>query len=48
MQLEMLDMKIGRPQFTHCGCGNLTEYETTKDLVGSILDTARQGKLITM
>ena len=48
MQLDMLDMKINKPQFTHCGCGNLTEYETAKNLVASILDTARHCKLITM
>lgn len=48
MQLDMLNMKINKPQFTHCGCGNLTEYETAKTLIGSILDTAKQGKLITM
>ena len=48
MQLDMLNMKINKPQFTHCGCGNLTEYETTKTLIGSILDIAKQGKLITM
>ena len=43
MQLDMIDMKINRPQFTHCGCGNLTEYKTAKNLVASILDTARRG-----
>ena len=48
MQLDLLNMKINKPQFTHCGCGNLTEYNTAKALVGSILDIAKQGKLITI
>ena len=48
MRLNLIEMKINKPQFTHCGCGNLTEYAMAKTLVGSILDIAMQGKLITM
>lgn len=48
MQLNLIEMKINKPQFTHCGCGNLTEYELAKELVSSLLNIAKDGKLITM
>ena len=48
MVLKLIDMKIKKSQFTHCGCGNLSEYELAKKTVETLLDIARNGKLVTI
>lgn len=48
MELKLINMKIKAPQFTHCGCGNLNEYDAVKALFNDVYAVAQSGKIITI